>query len=178
MKKNLISIRTLEAQGLEFSSKVGVLKMLKGSMVVLKSARHNNLYYLKGYTVIGQLETSVGSDEDSTRLQHIRLGHTDEKNQQVFAKKELLKGAKICKLEFYEHCIIGNKTKVKCGIAIHCTEEIFNYVHMNVWGPTKTTSLGSMHFFVSLVDDFSLRCSVYTMRYKGKLLNLFLEWKK
>ena len=52
MKKNLLSIKTLELQGLEFSGRDGVLKMLKGSIVVLKGVKHNNLYYLKGNTVI------------------------------------------------------------------------------------------------------------------------------
>jgi len=53
LKKNLISIGTLEALSLEVSIKDGILKMIKGSMVVLKSIRCNNLLYLKGSTVIG-----------------------------------------------------------------------------------------------------------------------------
>ena len=57
MKKNLISIGALEAQGLEFSDRDRVLKMLKGSMVVLKGVRRNNLYYLKDNTFTKQLET-------------------------------------------------------------------------------------------------------------------------
>jgi len=52
MKKNLLSIETLELQGLEFSSRDRVLKMLKGSIVVLKGVKRSNLYYLKGNTVI------------------------------------------------------------------------------------------------------------------------------
>ena len=55
IKKNLISVLSLEAQGLEFSRKDGVLKVLKGSMVMLKGLRHNNLYYLKGNTITWQL---------------------------------------------------------------------------------------------------------------------------
>ena len=54
--------------------------MPKGSMVVLKAVRQNNLYYLKGSTVIGQVATSTDSDEDSTRQWHMRLGHTGEKS--------------------------------------------------------------------------------------------------
>jgi len=42
--------------------------MLKGSIVVLKGVMRNNLYYLKGNNVIGQLATSIGSDDDSTKL--------------------------------------------------------------------------------------------------------------
>ena len=52
IKKNLISVETLEEQGPEFSDRDGVLKVLKGSMIVLKGVKHNNLYYLKDNTVI------------------------------------------------------------------------------------------------------------------------------
>ena len=70
LKRNLISVGALETLGL-----VSILKMTKGSMVVLKAVRQNNLYYLKGSTVTGQVATSTDSDDDSTRLWHIRLGH-------------------------------------------------------------------------------------------------------
>jgi len=53
LKRNLISVGGLETLSFEVSIKDGVLKMTKGSMVVLKGIRRNNLYYLKGNTVIG-----------------------------------------------------------------------------------------------------------------------------
>jgi len=59
LKKNLISVGALKALGLEISDRDGVLKMLRGSMIVLKDVRHNNLYYLKGNTVTGQVATSI-----------------------------------------------------------------------------------------------------------------------
>ena len=84
----------METLGLEVSIRDGVLKMTKGSMVVLKGVHRNNLYYLKGSTVTGQVTTSTDSDDDSTRLWHMRLGHTGEKSLQTLAKQGLLKGAK------------------------------------------------------------------------------------
>jgi len=53
LKRNLISIGSLKILGLEVSIRDGVLKMIKGSMVVLKGDRRNNLYYLKGSTITG-----------------------------------------------------------------------------------------------------------------------------
>jgi len=40
--KNLISVGAFETYGLEFSGRDGVLKVLKGSMVILKGVRRNN----------------------------------------------------------------------------------------------------------------------------------------
>ena len=96
----------------------------------------------KGSTVTRQVTASTDSDEDSTRLWHMRLGHTGEKSLQALARQGLLKGAGTCKLEFCEHYVIGKNTKVKFGTASHCTKRILNYVHTDVWGPIKTASIG------------------------------------
>jgi len=65
---NLISVSVLKILGLELSIKDGVLKMTRGSMVVLKGVRRNNVFFLKGSTVIGQVTTSTNSYDNCTRL--------------------------------------------------------------------------------------------------------------
>ena len=62
---------------------------------------------------------------------------------------------------------------VKYCTLIQHTKVILDYVHTDVWGPTKMTSLENMHYFVSFMYDFSRRCRVYTMRHKGE--DLFAE---
>jgi len=64
-----------------------------------------------------------------------------------------LKGARTCKLDFCEHRVI--KKKVKFDIATHCTERILDYVHTNVWGPTKTASIEGNHYFMTFIVDYS-----------------------
>ena len=66
LKRNLISVDALKMLGLVVSIRDGVLKITKGSMVVMKGVRRNNLYYLKGSTVTGQVETS--SDDVCTQV--------------------------------------------------------------------------------------------------------------
>jgi len=68
LKKSLISVDTLKALSLEVSIRDDVLKMTKGSMVVLKDVRRNNLYCLKGNMVTGQVATSTNLDNDCTQL--------------------------------------------------------------------------------------------------------------
>ena len=86
MKKNLISIGALETRGLKRIFGDDVLKILKSAMVVMNGIRRNNLYYLKGNTVKGQVAASEGIDNNSIRLWHMRLGHTGEKFLQALAK--------------------------------------------------------------------------------------------
>jgi len=97
---------------------------------------------------------------------------------QALTKQDLLKGSSTCKLKFCERCIIEKKTKVRFGVATNDTEGILVYIHTDVWDPTKTTSIGGNYYFVSFIDDYSRRCWIYTMKHKGKVWELFVEWKK
>ncbi|KAG8490001.1 hypothetical protein CXB51_016020 [Gossypium anomalum] len=53
-----------------------------------------------------------------------------------------------------------------------------DYVHSDVWGPTKVASLGGMHYFVTFVNDYSRKIWVYLMKRKNEVLDAFLKWKK
>ena len=108
----------------------------------------------------------------------MRLGHAGEKSLQMLAMQGLLKGAKTCKLDFCEQCVLGKQKRVKFGTAIHNTEGILDYIHTDVWGPTKTASLGGKHYFVTFVDDFSRRVWVHTLKSKDEVFETFLVWKK
>ena len=59
VKKNLISVGTLEVLGHAVSVRDGVLKITRGSMVVMKGVRRNNLYYLMGSMVTRRVMTSI-----------------------------------------------------------------------------------------------------------------------
>ncbi|CAD6202432.1 unnamed protein product [Miscanthus lutarioriparius] len=52
MSKNLISLSTLDAKGYKYSGGDGVLKVSKGSLIVMKSElKSPNLYHLRGTTI-------------------------------------------------------------------------------------------------------------------------------
>ncbi|KAM1838444.1 hypothetical protein ACFX14_020106 [Malus domestica] len=182
LKKNLISLGTLESKGFRFHSDGQTLKVTYGALVVMKAPRCGHLYLLQGSTVTGEAsvvsENMGTSDSDTTRLWHMRLGHAGEKALQGLVKQGLLKGATTCKLDFCEHCVLGKQTRVKFGTVVHQTKGILDYVHSDVWGPTKTPSLSGRHWFVTFVDDYSRRSWVYTMKHKSEVLSIFLGWKK
>jgi len=64
LKRNFISVGALKILGLEVSIKDEIFKMTKGSMVVLKAVRWNNLYYLKGSTVTEKVAAPTDTDDD------------------------------------------------------------------------------------------------------------------
>ena len=182
LMRNLISVGTIESKGFEVRAKDGVMRIISGALVIMKGIRkRNNVYYFLRSTIIGTAAVAASTDDqgaEATRLWHMRLGHAGEKSLKLLMDQGLLKGARACKLEFCEHCIKGKKTRVKFGTAIHDTEGILDYVHSDVWGPSKNSSLGGNHYYVTFVDDFSRRVWVYTMKTKDEVLGIFLKWKK
>ena len=180
LEKNLISLGTLESKGFTIIMQNGILKVVSGALVVMKGIRRNNLYLYQGSTAVG---TAVAVSEvdkvaEMSRLWHMRLGHAGERSLQTLAMQGLLKGEKTCKLDFCEQCVLGKQKRVKFGTAIHNTKGILDYIHTDVWGPTKAASLGGKHYFVTFVDDFSRRVWVYMLKSKDEVFETFLVWKK
>ena len=68
VKKNLISVGVMKALGHRVSVRDGILKMTRGSMVVLKGVRYNKLYYLMSSTVTGRVTTSISSGDVCTQV--------------------------------------------------------------------------------------------------------------
>ncbi|TXG53494.1 hypothetical protein EZV62_022663 [Acer yangbiense] len=81
LKKNLISLGTIDSQGYKYSSECGVMR---------------------GNTFIGVIAVSSLSDPDSdiTRLWHMSLGHMSGADMTIWSKQSLFDGQKTDRLEF------------------------------------------------------------------------------
>ncbi|KAL6493219.1 hypothetical protein OROGR_032978 [Orobanche gracilis] len=88
LKRNLISLGTLESLGCRYSAKGGVLKVSKGALVLLKANRVGSLYVLQGSVVTGSAAVSSSMPhKDVTKLWHMRLGHMSEKDMHLLSKQ-------------------------------------------------------------------------------------------
>ncbi|KAI0502161.1 hypothetical protein KFK09_017108 [Dendrobium nobile] len=138
IKKNLLFTKALETKGYKVVIDAGVLKLYHGMLVFLKGDYHHNLCYLHGRIVI--VMTAVAKDSsDATAVWHMRLAHAEKASLMAFVKKGLIKGESTCKLDLCEYCVFDKKTCVSFGTIIHSTKDILEYVHTDIWGPTKTT---------------------------------------
>lgn len=109
MKKNLISLSTLNRKGLQYSAEGGVLKVSSGALTVMRGHLDRGLYLLDDSTVLGvvTVSSSVDTDSNTTRVWHMRLGHMSERGLSVLSKQGLLSGECIRKLDFCEFCVLG-----------------------------------------------------------------------
>jgi len=165
MKKNLVSVGVLKVKGMKGTLGEGILKMSSGSLVVLKSIRCKNMYYLIGSAVIGNLEASKHLEGDSTRLWHKWLGEVGLKSDQALIV------ASTRNLESRELCVLDKK-KVRFSTIAQHLQGLLELVHVDVWGPTKTASLGGHKYFIFIIADYSRHCWVYSMRQRVEILEL------
>ncbi|OIT03027.1 hypothetical protein A4A49_57399 [Nicotiana attenuata] len=62
LKKNLISLGTLESLGCKFTGEGGVLEIFQRALVIMKAHRSGSLYTLLGSTVMGTTTVSISDN--------------------------------------------------------------------------------------------------------------------
>jgi hypothetical protein len=106
-KKNVILLGILDRNEFSFKSEVGVLKMSKSDMTVMRGQTLlGNIYRLLGTTVVGGV-VIVEYESNNAVLWHIQLIHMGECEKMEIHKKNLLKGIKIYKLGFCKYYVLG-----------------------------------------------------------------------
>ncbi|PPR84446.1 hypothetical protein GOBAR_AA36262 [Gossypium barbadense] len=179
MKKNLISLSTLDKKGFRYSAEGGVLKVFSGALTVIRGNLERGLYFLDGSSVTGVagVSSSDDLDSDTTKLWHMRLGHMSERGLSVLSKRGLLSGQCTGKLNFCEHCVFGKQTRVKFSTGIHKTKGTVDYFHSDLWGPSPTISKGGYRYLLTFIDDYSRKVWVYFLKSKYEVLINFKQFK-
>ncbi|KAL6314158.1 hypothetical protein AAG906_011900 [Vitis piasezkii] len=133
LRKNLISLGTLDCNEFSYKSTSGVMTVSKGAMTMMKGQKlAGNIYKLLGTTIIGGVATAE-SESDSTILGHMRLGHMGERGMMELHKRNMLKDIKTCKLDFCKYCVFGKQNKVQFKTITHKTKGVLDYVHADVY---------------------------------------------
>ncbi|XP_075084964.1 putative mitochondrial protein AtMg00300 [Nicotiana tabacum] len=158
IKRNLISLSTLDDQGYKFHSENGILKVCKGSMVLMKGKLHSKLYHLQDRVVEGEAVVASGKDYlNQSQLWHLRLGHMIDKGLSVLSKQNLLDGYKNQVLNFSKHYVFDKQTRVKFSKkAEHKTRDKLDYIYSDLWGPNRVPSKNGARYFIILIDDYSM----------------------
>ena len=142
----------------------------------LKSA---NLYHLHDTTItdnVAVISNSL-SNSNATNLLHMRLGHMSELGLAVLSKRGLLDGHSISKLDFCEHCVFGKHKRVKFNTSTHTSKGILDYVHSDLWGPSRKPSLGGARYMLTIIDDYSRKVWPYFLKDNSEAFPAFKEWK-
>jgi hypothetical protein len=159
MSRNLISLSALDAEVFKYSGSGGVLKVSKGSLVCLAGDMNSaKLYVLRGSTLHGSISVAVADVTDDkpceTNLWHMHLGHMNELGMAELMKRNLLKCCTLSGKKFCEHCIFGKHKRVKFNTAVHTTNGTLDYVHVDLWSPSRKPSYGDARYMLTIIDDY------------------------
>lgn len=177
LKRNLISLGTLDKAGFSYTSENGTLNVTKDSVLKLSGQLRDGLYILKGKTVTGELNVLSKLASKETFLWHRRLAHIGEKGLDCLYKQGLLGKAKPVYPCFCEHCALGKSMRASFRPASYTTIERLDYIHSDLWGPARVTTHGGARYFLTLIDDFSTKLWIFTLKSKDEVFERFLEWK-
>uniref|UniRef100_A0ACD5VA56 Uncharacterized protein n=1 Tax=Avena sativa TaxID=4498 RepID=A0ACD5VA56_AVESA len=181
MARNLISLSTMDVDGYKYAGGHRVLKVSKGSLIhMIGDMNSAKLYVLRGSTLPGIAAAVTSNDSDDcgkTHLWHMRLGHMSEQGMAELVKRELIDDCNLSKYEFCEHCIFGKHKRVKFNASVHTTKGILDYVHADVWGPSRKTSIGGANYMLTIIDDYSRKVWPYFLKHKSDVFDAFKKWK-
>ncbi|GJV66202.1 retrovirus-related pol polyprotein from transposon TNT 1-94 [Tanacetum coccineum] len=179
LKRNLISLGTLEKKGFTVKMQSGKVKVINGSRDALSGTRRDNcVYSLDGHAMASELNACVEEKDCLAQVWHKRLGHISEAGLQVLEKQGLFGKESLGKLDFCENCVLGKSHRVRFGVGRHTTQGVVDYVHSDLWGPSHVESLGGKRYFLSIIDDYFRRVWVYILRFKHEAFGKFKEWKQ
>nr|GEX85054.1 retrovirus-related Pol polyprotein from transposon TNT 1-94 [Tanacetum cinerariifolium] len=153
--------------------------VLHNVRVVLSGIRRDNcIYSLDCHAMEGEFNASVKEKDSLAQVWHKRLGHISEAGLQVLEKQGLFGKKSLGKLDFCENCVLGNSHRVSFDVGRHTTQRVIDYVHSDLWGPSQLESLGGKTYFLSIVNDYSMRVWVYILMFKHEAFGKFKEWKQ
>ena len=86
--------------------------------------------------------------------------------------------SELCFLDFNfcEHCMYGKQTRQLRNISFEKERQPLELVHSDVCGPMPMRSLGGSRYFVTFIDDATLKVWVYTIKSKDQTFACFQQF--
>ena len=166
----------LNQTGCVIKAKKGVLRVIKGSMVIMKGIKQNGMYVMDGHTIVGEASVT-DSGGNISMMWHLRMGHMSERGLRELQKQGVFGNDQIGALGFYKDCILGKSSNLRFETAAHTTKEKLGYKHFDLWGTEQVNSLGWCRYFLTFIDDFSRMVWVFALKSKDEVIEKFKNWK-
>ena len=119
------------------------------------------------------------SSLDESWLWHCRFGHLPFKSFNLLHKLSMVKGLPVIheQSSTYEDCITGKHQRDNVPTSTSRAKEHLELVHTGLYGPMQTQSIGGCFYFLTFIDDFSMKTWIYFPRDKLETFSKFKEFK-
>jgi transposase InsO family protein len=95
----------------------------------------------------------------------------------VLIDRKSLPSLKFLNLNFCKYCVFEKQCRQKFKTRRHISKGILDYIHLNVWGPSLTVSLGGSSYFMIFIDDYSRKVWVYLLERNADVFNTFKQFR-
>jgi hypothetical protein len=174
LKKNLVSISTIEERGYEVLFRDGqVLLFPKGSNItsaIVIVTRHEKLYKLMFQPTRALFHST--NNNDLCELWHMRMAHLHHEALRVL--REIVTGVPYFSTDYRElckGCALGKYTKTAFPSSDSRASCILDLIHSDVCGLMSSASLTGCLYYIIFIDDFSLKSWIFFMKTKGQVFN-------
>ncbi|GFT50719.1 retrovirus-related Pol polyprotein from transposon TNT 1-94 [Trichonephila clavipes] len=191
LRRNLLSVSRLESKGAHFVGTKGKINVFNKDWIKLFSAtRHEHLYFLKPdhYIIPKSKEISFFSDvtaktkNGSIEIWHQRFCHVNNDYLVKTSKNDSVKGLPRLNDNGKTHCIPCKLAKSK-RMSFKKTGAVrskrpLELLHMDLCGPMPTESQGGNKYFLSIIDNYSRKVTVFPIRNKSYVFHTFIRFQK
>jgi hypothetical protein len=181
LKKNLVSVSTIEEKGYEILFRDGqVLLFPRGSSITsakVIGTRHERLYKFL-FQPTRALIHSISSSSDLCEIWHRKMAPLHHGALRVL--REMVTGVPNFSSEHHElckGCTLGKYTKTSFPSSDSRATKILDLIHSDVCGLMSSASLIGSLYHVVFIDDFSRKSWIFFMKTKGHVFSQFQEFK-
>ncbi|GFV01207.1 retrovirus-related Pol polyprotein from transposon TNT 1-94 [Trichonephila clavipes] len=190
LRRNLLSGSRLESKGAHFVGTEGKINVFNKDWIKLFSAtRHENLYFLSRIIILYQrVKKLVFSDvtaktkNGSIEIWHQRFCHVNNDYLVKTSKNDSVKGLPRLTDNGKTRCIPCKLAKSKRvsfkKMGAVRSKRPLELLHMDLCGPMPTESQGGNKYFLSIIDDYSRKVSVFPIRNKSDVFHTFIRFQK
>ncbi|KAK8608159.1 hypothetical protein V6N13_023590 [Hibiscus sabdariffa] len=184
LKHNLLSISQLCDKGFNVLFDASGCKIIdiETNRIVLVGHRIGNIYMVHLDDIHISNACFVAYDEHDSWLWHRKLGHASMSVIEKLVSKNLVRGLpkiKFSKDKICDACVKGKHHRVSFKpINDVSTNRVLQLIHMDLFGPIRTISLGGKSYAFVLVDDFSRYTWVLFLSTKDEALEKFITFSK
>ncbi|GFW14366.1 retrovirus-related Pol polyprotein from transposon TNT 1-94 [Trichonephila clavipes] len=191
LRRNLLSGSRLESKGAHFVGTKGKINVFNKDWIKLFSAtRHENLYFFKPdhYIIPKSKEISFFNDvtaktkNGSIEIWHQRFCHVNNDYLVKTSKNDSVKGLPRLTDNGKTRCIPcklakSKRVSFKKRGAVRSKRPL-ELLHMDLCGPMPTESQGGNKYFLSIIDDYSRKVTVFPIRNKSDVFHTFIRFQK
>jgi len=182
LRCNLISVARLLKAGCEVTFQPTEATIKQRGTVIGKAPCSNGLYTLQAsyHPPIGTAHLATVADQ--LTYWHRRLGHLNFREVVRMGSEGLLgkgwKDVSSSELAYAqcEHCVLGKGHRLPSHDVSERSIMPNELVHVDIWGPARTASLGQSRYFLTCYDDHTKHVRIYLMKNKSDALQNFKDY--